>query len=185
MEGMVNNMELKDSRDCAEDLLARMMLVNEEAVTPQMIQRNVSKFQSALIIQSMIKGNHIAGHTNQEVYEMYVYCAKEMNIPALSIIDLSRTLCKYYGFTIVDKTINKKKYRIFEKMINISDTVYSIRCAVYYICNILKVDGIDNHKDTDVYDEYVAWCMDNLQDACSETEFTALVTDILKVNIQK
>ena len=179
-------MELKDSRDCADDLLARMMMTseNEKGVTPQMIQRNISKFKSAIIIQGMINGNHIAGHTNQEVYEMYVYCAKEMNIPVLSIIDLSRTLCKYYEFTIVDKTINKKKYRIFEKMINISDTVYSIRCAVYYICNVLKVNGIDDHKDTDVYDEYVAWCMDNLQVACSKTEFIALVADILKVNIQ-
>lgn len=187
LEGMVNDMELKNALDCANDLLLRMFLAstNKDGVTDQMVKRNIPKFQSAIIIQSMIDKNYIIGHTNQEVYEMYSYCAKELNIPALSMIDLSRTLCKYYNFNLVNKRINGKKIRIFESQTPKSESsVKSIQGAMYYITNKLSAGDVLGCRNSEIYNQYTVWCMDNLQPICSRVTFSRFVCNILNVTVK-
>lgn len=187
LEGMVNDMELKNALDCANDLLLRMFLAstNKDGVTDQMVKRNIPKFQSAIIIQSMIDKNYIIGHTNQEVYEMYSYCVKELNIPALSMIDLSRTLCKYYNFNLVNKRINGKKIRIFESQTPKSESsVKSIQGAMYYITNKLTPGDVLGCRNSEIYNQYTVWCMDNLQPICSRVTFSRFVCNILNVTVK-
>ena len=185
LEGMVNDMELKNTLDCANDLLLRMTLTsdNKEGVTNQMLDRNIPKFQSAIIIQSMIKGNHIIGHTNQEVYEMYSFLAKELNIPALSMIDLSRTLCKYYDFSVVDKKVNGKKIRIFEPETSPNDLFEKAKAfsyTEYYVRNFLVQKDVLGHRNREIYDQYLKWCNANTQPV-SQSEFSIFICDMLDV----
>ena len=55
----------------------------------------------------------------RRVREYNVYCeiASTLSVPALSKIDFSRTLCKYYGFSVVDIHSRKDnvKHRIYVK----------------------------------------------------------------------
>lgn len=188
LEGMVNDMELKNTLDCANDLLLRMTLAsdNKDGVTNQMLERNIPKFQSAIIIQSMIKGNHIIGHTNQEVYEMYSYCAKELNIPALSMIDLSRTLCKYYDFSVVDKKVNGKKVRIFEPKTSPNDLFEKAKAfsyTEYYVRNFLVQKDVLGHRNSEIYDQYLKWCNDDMQPV-SRSEFSMFICSILDVTVK-
>jgi len=187
LEGMVNDMELKNSIDSANDLLVKMFLAstNKDGVTNQMVKRNIPKFQSAIIIQSMIKGNHIIGHTNQEVYEMYSYCAKEMDIPLLSMIDLSRTLCKYYGFSVVNKRINGKKVRVFESQTEKSKSIgKNIQGAMHYLTNELTPGVVLGCRNSEIYSQYTKWCIDNLKPICSRVTFSRLVCSILDVTVK-
>lgn len=185
LEGMVNNMELKNTLDCANDLLLRMFLAstNKDGVTYQMLERNIPKFQSAVVIQSMIKRNHIIGHTNQEVYEMYSFLATELNLPLLSMIDLSRTLCKYYGFDVVDKKVNGKKVRMFDLKTS-TDVLFEkatgYSYAEYFIRNFLVKEKVLGCRNSEIYDQYVKWCHDDMQ-PISRSLFSMFVCDMLDV----
>ena len=185
LEGMVNDMDLKNTLDCANDLLLRMFLAstNNDGVTDQMLERNIPKFQSAVVIQSMIKGNHIIGHTNQEVYEMYSFLATELNLPLLSMIDLSRTLCKYYGFDVVDKKVNGKKVRMFDLKTS-TDVLFEkatgYSYAEYFIRNFLVKEKVLGCRNSEIYNQYVKWGHDDMQ-PISRSMFSMFVCDMLDV----
>ena len=52
------------------------------------------------------------------VYERYKeFCLSE-SLQALSKIEFSRQMVKTFNYKIVNKTINKKKYRLFQKAVN-------------------------------------------------------------------
>ena len=133
----------------------------------------------------MIDGNHIIGHTNQEVYEMYSFCAKEIGIPLLSPIDLSRTLCKYYGFELLSKKVNGKTKRCYkQKSPKVESSERSLKCAMHYISNELTPGDVLGCVNSDVYDQYVDWCKDNLHSTCSNVTFSRFICSILDVTVK-
>ncbi|MBR5583371.1 MAG: DNA primase, partial [Lachnospiraceae bacterium] len=58
---------------------------------------------------------NVESEPTSTVYERYKeFCISE-NLQAVSKIEFSRQMVKTFGYQIVNKTINKKKYRMFVK----------------------------------------------------------------------
>ena len=60
----------------------------------------------------------IESEPTSAVYDRYKeFCLAE-SLQALSKIEFSRQMVKTFGYKVIDKTINKKKYRLFQKVVN-------------------------------------------------------------------
>ena len=103
--------------ECQHDLLIRIISENPDLKDKQISENHIKKLKSAVIFNTLIKHDMIVGYTNQQVYNVYCEIASTLSVPALSKIDFSRTLCKYYGFSVVDIHSRKDnvKYRIYVK----------------------------------------------------------------------
>ena len=103
--------------ECQHDLLIRIISENPDLKDKQISENHIKKLKSAVIFNTLIKHDMIVGYTNQQVYNVYCEIASTLSVPALSKIDFSRTLCKYYGFSVVDIHSRKDnvKHRIYVK----------------------------------------------------------------------
>lgn len=103
--------------ECQHDLLIRIISENPDLKDKQISESHIKKLKSAVIFNTLIKHDMIVGYTNQQVYNVYCEIASTLSVPALSKIDFSRTLCKYYGFSVVDIHSRKDnvKHRIYVK----------------------------------------------------------------------
>ena len=103
--------------ECQHDLLIRIISENPDLKDKQISESHRKKIKSAVIFNTLIKHDMIVGYTNQQVYNVYCEIASTLSVPALSKIDFSRTLCKYYGFSVVDIHSRKDnvKHRIYVK----------------------------------------------------------------------
>ncbi len=103
--------------ECQHDLLIRIMSENPDLKYKKVSQSLIKKLKSAVIFNTLIKHDMIVGYTNQQVYNLYCEIANTISVPALSKIDFSRTLCKYYGFSMMDIHSEKDnvKHRIYVK----------------------------------------------------------------------
>lgn len=64
---------------------------------------------------SLINEEDVVNHPTFEIYEAYEKYCNEHKIEYISHGEFSKQVKKYYGFTIKDKKIQGKKYRIFVK----------------------------------------------------------------------
>ncbi len=180
-------MEKMNTETAAHDLLARMMVTCQQTVTKKFILDNMDKFRSAIIFQSMIGKNIIVGSTNQEMYELYCKVAKEMDIDPISMIDFSRTLCKYYGFELHSTNVgNHTIKRIFRyKGIKTKgkDNVENMQAVAYFVTQVLTRDDVIGQRNTDVYEKYMEWCRENFQPLATKINFSRLVCIILDVQV--
>ena len=105
------------SSECQKDMLERMLVENPDLKDKQISESHRKKIKSAVIFNTLIKHDMIVGYTNQQVYNVYCEIASTLSVPALSKIDFSRTLCKYYGFSVMDIHSEKDnvKHRIYVK----------------------------------------------------------------------
>lgn len=103
--------------ECQKDMVERMLVENPDLKDKQISESHRKKIKSAVIFNTLIKHDMIVGYTNQQVYNVYCEIASTLSVPALSKIDFSRTLCKYYGFSMMDIHSRKDnvKYRIYVK----------------------------------------------------------------------
>lgn len=103
--------------ECQKDMLARILVENPDLKDKQISENHRKKIESAVIFNTLIKHDMIIGYTNQQVYNVYCEIANTLSVPALSKIDFSRTLCKYYGFSVMDIHSRKDnvKHRIYVK----------------------------------------------------------------------
>ena len=103
--------------ECQHDLLIRIISENPDLKDKQISENHIKKLKSAVIFNTLIKHDMIVGYTNQQVYNVYCEIASTLSVPALSKIDFSRTLCKYYGFSVIDFRSEKDnvKHRIYDK----------------------------------------------------------------------
>lgn len=103
--------------ECQHDLLIRIISENPDLKDKQISESHRKKIKSAVIFNTLIKHDMIVGYTNQQVYNVYCEIASTLSVPALSKIDFSRTLCKYYGFSVIDIHSRKDnvKHRIYVK----------------------------------------------------------------------
>ena len=103
--------------ECQHDLLIRIISENPDLKDKQISESHIKKLKSAVIFNTLIKHDMIVGYTNQQVYNVYCEIASTLSVPALSKIDFSRTLCKYYGFSVIDIHSRKDnvKHRIYVK----------------------------------------------------------------------
>ena len=103
--------------ECQNDLLIRIMSENPDLKYKKVSQSHIKKLKSAVIFNTLIKHDMIVGYTNQQVYNVYCEIANTISVSALSKIDFSRTLCKYYGFSVMDIHSEKDnvKHRIYVK----------------------------------------------------------------------
>ena len=103
--------------ECQKDMVERMLVENPDLKDKQISESHRKKIKSAVIFNTLIKHDMIVGYTNQQVYNVYCEIASTLSVPALSKIDFSRTLCKYYGFSMMDIHSRKDnvKHRIYVK----------------------------------------------------------------------
>ena len=103
--------------ECQKDMVERMLVENPDLKDKQISESHRKKIKSAVIFNTLIKHDMIVGYTNQQVYNVYCEIASTLSVPALSKIDFSRTLCKYYGFSVMDIHSEKDnvKHRIYVK----------------------------------------------------------------------
>lgn len=103
--------------ECQHDLLIRIISENPDLKDKQISENHIKKLKSAVIFNTLIKHDMIVGYTNKQVYNVYCEIASTLSVPALSKIDFSRTLCKYYGFSVIDIHSRKDnvKHRIYVK----------------------------------------------------------------------
>jgi hypothetical protein len=62
---------------------------------------------------AILDNYNIVGAETSLVYDKYKQLCIEMNYEVISRIDFSRFVCKYFGYSVVDKKVNGNKSRIF------------------------------------------------------------------------
>lgn len=67
------------------------------------------------IIMLLDINNLIHGNPTYIVYDMYTKMCNNFSIDVVSKVHFSRFVVKYFDYVIVDKTIKRKKYRIYLK----------------------------------------------------------------------
>lgn len=172
-----------NTETAAHDLIARMMLVNEHGMSKQHIKDNMDKFRSAIIFQGFMKKNLIVGSTNQELHDLYCKIALDMDIQPLSLIDFSRTLCKYYGFELYSVKKNGKTKRIFRENITPTktDQIHAVQALTYYAINEQTKEDFLGQRNSDAYEKYVEWCRNNVQPITSNIGFSRTVSGTTKL----
>lgn len=175
-----------NTETAAHDLIARMMLVNEHGMSKQHIKDNMDKFRSAIIFQGFMKKNLIVGSTNQELHDLYCKIAHDMDIQPLSLIDFSRTLCKYYGFELYSVKKNGKTKRIFRENITPikTDQIHAVQALTYYAINEQTKEDFLGQRNSDVYEKYVEWCRNNVQPITSNIGFSRTVCAIYNIVVK-
>ena len=162
--------------EAAEDLLARTILVHDGNISKQFILNNMNRFESAGIIQGMIKRNMIVGNTNKEVYYVYFHTAKDIGIEPLSSIDFSRTLCKYYGFELFSTSKNGKSRRVYRKRgyYRKTDRSHIMESIACYLIHAVVTGEIIGKTLNEQYERYSEWCIDNCKPIGSKSTFKNL-----------
>lgn len=100
----------------ARQLLDKMMQEMEGAPVKQQkkqIKARKYKFDSLIIIDCMIKGGHINGKVNTEVYEMYKYLSDSFKLKTMTQIDFSHFICRYFDFRVVSERFGKVVKRVY------------------------------------------------------------------------
>lgn len=104
-----------------KDFLARQlmdkMLKEMEGVPVKQQNKQLKarkyKFDSLIIIDCMIKGGHINGKVNADVYEMYKYLSDSFKLKTMTQIDFSHFICRYFGFMVVSERFGKDVKRVY------------------------------------------------------------------------
>lgn len=178
-------MEL-NTKTAAYDLIARMMLVNEDCMSKPYIRENMDKFRSAIIFLGFINKGMVAGSTNQELYDLYCKIAHDMEIEPISQIDFSRTLCKYYGFELYSAKKNGKTKRIFRENITPTKTeqIHAVQALSYYAANEQSKEDFLGQRNVDAYEDYIDWCRKNVQPIVSKIGFSRTVCAVYDIQMK-
>lgn len=153
--------------DAAEDLLMKMMMKGKG----ERILDKISKFESAGIIKLMVDKGLICGKTNNEIYEMYSFVADKLKLDVLTKDNLMKTLVNFYGFKIINRKINGKKYRV---LTNDSEEKFFKEHTVYCLDMLSDID-VYNQPTNKVYKQYQEYCISNNLNALSAGEFSKQV----------
>lgn len=142
---MMNNIDESKARkyELASDLLNKM---NAELNYASQKERNrivlsrKHKFDALLLIDVMIRKGDIEGKTNTEVYDVYSYCSKSLGLKTMDKIELSKFLCRYFGFGTTPKRFGNKIERVYLKK-ELNNPEPEIKSKSY------SVIGIEQWKD--------------------------------------
>jgi hypothetical protein len=104
--------------ELASDLLDKMYnsinYATERQKTKSILSRK-HQFDALLLIDRLIEGGHIEGKTNNEVYDMYAFCSEDLGLKTMGKVELSKFLCRYFGFTTVPQRFGDKLKRVYLK----------------------------------------------------------------------
>ncbi len=104
--------------ELASDLLDKMYnsinYATERQKTKSILSRK-HQFDALLLIDCLIEGGHIEGKTNNEVYDMYAFCSEDLGLKTMGKVELSKFLCRYFGFTTVPQRFGDKLKRVYLK----------------------------------------------------------------------
>lgn len=76
----------------------------------------LEKRKSIYNIAFMLNNVDFHGYSTRLCYETYYDFCIDNNASILSDVDFSRTICKWFGYEVVDKKRKGKKYRVFKKI---------------------------------------------------------------------
>ena len=142
--------------DCQHDMLIRMISENPNLKDKKINESHRNKIKSAPVFNTLIKHDMIVGYTNNQAYNLYCEIAKTLQIEPLSKIDFSRTLCKYYGFSVIDMHSRKDnvKYRLYVKDKNKFLKNRKLQSFLEFIMS-KSVKDIVGKTNNDLYSEYL------------------------------
>ena len=191
MQRMVNNMGIVN--EAMHELLVRMIAENPDLRNKKVSENHIKKLKSAVIFNTLIKNDMIIGYTNQQVYNCYCEIAKTISVPILSKIDFSRTLCKYYGFTIIDIHSRKDglKYRVYVKSKSDFMKNRKLQSFVEFMVDKTQMD-IVGKTNTELYQEYLDFfktyddkSFKRWKKAISSVEFSRKICNAFGVTIKR
>lgn len=80
------------------------MLIELKDSTPHARKKTILsrryKFDALLIIDLLTERGHIQGNQNSKAYAIYKYISDGLHLKTMHITDFSRTICKYFGFSV-------------------------------------------------------------------------------------
>lgn len=115
-------MNIEESRarkyELASDLLDKMsnnINYATEKEKAKIILSRKHQFDALLLIDRLIESGHIEGKTNNEVYDMYAFCSEGLGLKTMGKVELSKFLCRYFGFTTKPQRFGGKLERVYLK----------------------------------------------------------------------
>lgn len=93
-------------------------LINQQEQSLQeKLSSMIGKKKSIFIIVSMLNGLDFHGYSTRAIYEAYYGICKLNDVQNIfPDVEFSRFVCKWFDYEIVDKKRGSKKYRVFKKV---------------------------------------------------------------------
>lgn len=157
MQRMVNDMGIISENQ--QDMLLRILMDNPELRDKTVSENNMNRIKSAVLFNTLIKKDMVVGYTNQQVYDIYCELAKTISIKQLSMIDFSRTLCKFYGFQLIDVHTpgNNMKRRVYIRDEKEFFKNHRLQSALEFMSG-LDVNDLVGRTNQEIYADYLTFC---------------------------